>query len=76
MPIKVVAQSQSSIRESNIIEFAKEVKIAISYVSEDNEVVKSADLESVKSIQSFDGLFIKLVDKKRYAICNRRKEAL
>ena len=76
MPIKVVSQSQSSIRESNIIEFSKEVKIAISYVSKDNEVVKSAGLESVKSIQSFDGLFIKVVDKKRYAICNRRKEAL
>ncbi len=76
VPIKVVSQSQSSIRESNIIEVSKEVKIAISYVSKDNEVVKSAGLESVKSIQSFDGLFIKVVDKKRYAICNRRKEAL
>ena len=79
-PVKAVVQSESemcsSIKESNTVEFAKEVEIAISSASEDNEVVQSSGLESVTAIQSFDELFNELVDKKRYAICNRRKEIL
>ena len=50
--------------------------MAISYTLEDNEMVQSAGLESVKALQFFDEPFNMLVDKKRYAICNRRKEIL
>lgn len=79
-PVKVVAQSESEIcsyiKESIIVEFTKEVEMAISYTLEDNEMVQSAGLESVKALQFFDEPFNMLVDKKRYAICNRRKEIL
>ncbi len=79
-PVKVVAQSESEIfsyiKESIIVEFTKEVEMAISYTLEDNEMVQSAGLESVKALQFFDEPFKMLVDKKRYAICNRRKEIL
>lgn len=75
-PIEAISQRESemrnSIKESNTIEFANEIEMAI----KDNKVVQSADEKSVRVAQSLDKPFYVFVDEKRNAICNRRKESL